>query len=253
MKKSGVLFLVVIMVASACSATKANQPDAIDVKESHHGEVHWSYSGETSPAHWAELSEDFQTCATGQLQSPVDVSDAMAKTENGIELNYSKTGTSVINNGHTLQVALTDEAQTMTVEGESFRLLQFHFHTPSENALNGKRFPMEAHFVHQDGKGNLAVLAVFMEEGEANASLQRIWDLAPATKSTSAAATEFNPKLLLPGDLEYFTFSGSLTTPPCSEGVHWRVLKTPIQVSKAQIEFFQSLYPINARPLQSRD
>ena len=141
----------------------------------------------------------------------------------------------------------------MTVEDQVFDMLQFHFHTPSEHTINGESFPMEMHFVHKSKNGQLGVLGVMIKEGTQNNAVQPIWDHLPMSKTDvkTYGDTHINGAALLPQTLGYFRLMGSLTTPPCSEGVNWHVLNMPIEFSNAQINKFKNAFAINARPVQA--
>ena len=219
-----------------------------------HG-VHWGYSGHGGPEHWGELSKKFEMCAIGRNQSPIDIDSAKAYATKlpPIVFNYTKSGTTnVVDNGHTEQVNVA-EGDSIRIDGIDFVLKQFHFHAPSENTIDGKHFPMEAHFVHADAKGNLAVVALMFNEGAENPVLKKIWERLPekAVETHDLVLSGKEVDALLPKDRSYYRFNGSLTTPPCSEGVRWMVLKTPVTASKAQIEKFRSImHHPNNRPVQ---
>ena len=215
---------------------------------------HWTYGGGAGPDNWGKLKPEYSTCGAGVQQSPIDiaVSNSIDADLSEIEFFYRPTDLNVLNNGHTIQ-ANYGEGSTITVNGDSYELLQFHFHAPSEHTLNGKAYDMEVHFVHKNTQGELAVVGIFMEKGSANAALETIWENMPAKANTThkLSGISIHGKDLLPGDAsEYFHYKGSLTTPPCTESVSWYVLKTPIQVSAEQIDAFASLVPDNARPIQ---
>lgn len=213
--------------------------------------AHWSYSGETGPEHWGELDPAFAACSAGKNQSPIDLSGFIEADLPAIGFDYASASREILNNGHTVQVNMTP-GSTITVDGQTFELKQFHFHAPSENHINGKSFPMEAHFVHADAAGNLAVVAVMFEEGAENPSLQTAWDHMPAHEDEDHPLPGLSAADLMPADKDYDRFNGSLTTPPCTEGVRWLVLKTPITASKAQIEQFSHvMHHANNRPVQS--
>lgn len=210
--------------------------------------VHFSYEGEAGPEHWATLSPAFEACGSGQRQSPINIKQALP----AIQFDYKDTTLKLVNNGHTLQVNYPAGSK-ITVGDHSFDLLQFHFHAASENTLDGKQFPMELHLVHRDSSGKLGVVGVFMEEGSENATFQAILNNLPKEENQeeSFSAVTLNAASLLPQNHQYYGFDGSLTTPPCTEGVEWRVLSTPIQVSKAQVDAFLKLFHGgNARPVQ---
>jgi carbonic anhydrase len=218
---------------------------------------HWGYSGAEGPAHWAVLAPEFWSCS-GKEQSPIDIRHPIEAQLEPLHLAYRAGGTALVNNGHTAQVDYVP-GSSLTLDGIRFELKQFHFHAPSENTIEGRSFPLEAHLVHADKKGNLAVLAVMFADGSENAALAQLWPRVPEHAGEKAAlATPFAAAQLLPSKLDYYRFSGSLTTPPCTEGVRWLVLKTPVPASKAQSARFASLMhhannrpvqPVNARPV----
>lgn len=206
---------------------------------------HWSYEGAHGPAHWGGL------CTSGKNQSPVDLRDAVSAKLAPLSFEYETLAQDVLNNGHTVQVTYVP-GSSLAVDSHRYQLKQFHFHAPSENLLNGKQFPLEAHFVHADAEGNLAVVGVFFDTGAANVALEKLGKNLPMRAGdkhdldVKIAAAELMPKAR-----EYFRFSGSLTTPPCSEGVNWLVLKQPVTASAEQIEQLQTaMGHDNARPVQ---
>ena len=212
---------------------------------------HWSYENESGPQNWAKLDAKFSVCASGKNQSPVDLKDFVEADLKPLKLDY-KAGTSeILNNGHTVQVNYKAGSH-LSVDGASFELKQFHFHSPSENKINGKQFPLEGHLVHADKDGNLAVVAVMFQEGAANSLLAKLWEKMPNKAGEKGAlAGELNVTQLLPKDRDYYRFNGSLTTPPCSEGVRWFVIKRPATASKAQIEQVSKAVGVaNNRPIQ---
>lgn len=211
--------------------------------------THWDYSGEAGPQNWAKLTPEFHSCA-GQNQSPVNLDGFIEAELEPLKVSYKAGATEVMNNGHTVQVAY-DPGSTLTLDGKTFQLIQFHFHMPSENQIKGLSYPLEGHLVHSDEQGNLAVLAVMFREGERNATLASLWDTPPADGQKQAVSPLLNIRDMLPADLDYYRFNGSLTTPPCSEGVRWLVLKQPIVASHTQIEALtKSVGHANNRPLQ---
>lgn len=213
------------------------------------GTPHWEYTGDTGPAHWGELSENWSTCSTGQSQSPIDIIFTAAGEGDDIMLDYKPSGISVVNNGHTIQQNF-DAGSTMQSGGSTYDLVQFHFHSPSEHTFNGKHFPLEVHLVHADKAGNLAVVGVMFEEGEANETLEKVWQVMPEKADmTNTSEQKFNAHDLLPKDIDFALYSGSLTTPPCSEGVRWHVVQEPLEVSQLQIKKFQDVISANNRPI----
>jgi carbonic anhydrase len=213
---------------------------------------HWTYEGEEGPEHWGELSPDFEACLKGKTQSPIDIQhEIKAAKAVSIKFNYATDASEILNNGHTVQANVA-AGSSITVDGIDFQLQQFHFHTPSENLIHGKSFPMEMHLVHADKDGNLAVVAVMIKESKENAALAKLWTQMPQNADEKNVLTaKVNPSSLLPKSRGYYRFDGSLTTPPCSEGVRWMVLKDPINASKEQIEAFAKVvHGHDARPAQ---
>jgi carbonic anhydrase len=210
-------------------------------------QAHWAYQGKLGPAHWGEVAP---TCGIGQQQSPVNINTRRVKkgTLPPLDVHWSKASGEVVNNGHTIQVDLPPGSY-LDLGGTRYELAQFHFHTPSEHQLDGKAWPMEVHFVHKTAEGKLAVVGVMVKSGAENATLKPLFANLPAGEDAKNQV-EIDPAALLPGKLEYFTYDGSLTTPPCSEGVHWMMLERPISASDAQIRAFRKLFPHNARPIQ---
>lgn len=212
---------------------------------------HWSYKGKEGPEHWAQLDPGYETCALGHAQSPIDISQATRASLPRIVFNYQAGSAEVVNNGHTVQVNLSN-AGGIEIDGKPYRLVQFHFHTPSEEHIAGKGFPMVAHFVHQTTDGRLAVVAVLFKEGEKNQALESVFNAMPDKPGDKVGlAGSFAPQTVLPQQQGYYAFAGSLTTPPCSENVQWRVLKQPVELSHEQLAQFQHLYAKNARPIQA--
>jgi carbonic anhydrase len=212
------------------------------------GGAHWGYSGH-GPAAWGEVP-GAEACKLGKLQSPIDIRDAKKTGLPPLDLHYQKGGASIVDNGHTVQIDLAD-AGFLNVGGVPYKLVQFHFHAPSEEKIGGKGFPMVIHLVHKAADGKLAVVAVLLKEGKADAALAPLFTaMARETIASRKLYAGFDATEILPADKGYYKYVGSLTTPPCSEGVAWHVLKQPITVSKAQIETFRKHYRMNARPVQ---
>jgi carbonic anhydrase len=213
--------------------------------------VHWEYTGKAGAANWSELDQTFATCKLGKEQSPVDIRGAKPAKLAPLAFSYTAGPAQVLNNGHTVQVNLADGGGLDLAEDKRYKLVQFHFHTPSEELIKGKRYPLVAHLVHKNDAGELAAVAVLFKEGKENQALQPIFaDLPAAYGEKRALADGFNAETLLPARRGYYAFQGSLTTPPCSEGVRWRVLTTQVDISKQQLAAFRKLYPMNARPVQ---
>ncbi|MEA5511998.1 carbonic anhydrase family protein [Crocosphaera sp. UHCC 0190] len=214
------------------------------------GENHtdWSYD---DPESWGELSADYQVCSVGNQQSPIDLQSPVSSELQPIEIVYQDIPLKIINNSHTIQVN-SNPGNYIIIDGKKFDLLQFHFHHPSEHKMTGKAYPMEVHFVHKNQEGSLAVLGVFLQEGEENATLKSIWEAMPSHKSEEKLIKGVNISLpqLLPDDATSYRYFGSLTTPPCSEVVQWIVFQNPLEISSQQINQFRQIFPLNARPIQ---
>jgi len=233
--KKTALLIGSLLAASSCFAS--NHPT-------------WSYSGEQGPENWAKLSTDYGACA-GHNQSPVNLTGFIDADLQPITFNYQSAGHEILNNGHTVQINY-DKGSSIVVDGKTFNLIQFHFHAPSENQINGKSFPLEAHLVHADKDGNLAVVAVMFEQGIDSSELSKAWRSMPQhAGDRKHLAAPINVEGFLPNNRDYYRFNGSLTTPPCTEGVRWLVMKQPLTASARQIEALtQVLEHPNNRPLQ---
>lgn len=215
--------------------------------------VHWAYAGAEGPDHWGEIDPAAQTCSLGKEQSPIDIVGSTRSNLPPIELSWKPLAGEIVNNGHTQQVNVTSGGG-MAVGAEHYDLLQFHFHAPSEHRVDGRSFPMEVHFVHKNAaSGALGVLGVFMVAGRANPAFTGIASAMPLKAGESVRAPAgLDLHALVPPSRRYFAYEGSLTTPPCSETVDWRVCIDPIEVDAADIARFTALYAMNARPLQAR-
>lgn len=215
-------------------------------------EVRWGYGPADGPGQWSTLAPEYGLCAEGTEQSPVDLGDARAGALPPLTLDWTPGAATLRDTGYAIQVDLP-AAGGLTLDGRAYGLAQFHVHTPSEHTIDGKPAPLELHFVHADPEGRLAVVGVMVREGEAHPGLQPLVDglagLKPGGGGVSLA--DFDPRALLPGSDGRTSYPGSLTTPPCSEGVAWNVMATPITASTAQIAAFAERYPDNARPVQS--
>jgi carbonic anhydrase len=215
-----------------------------------HDHAHWAYHGHTGPDAWGQLKPGFATCATGQRQSPIDIRGGIRVDLEPVQFDYRASGFTVVDNGHTIQVNVSP-GNSISVMGRRYDLLQFHFHRPSEERIDGRQFDMVAHLVHKDVEGKLAVVAVLLDRGSAHPLVQTVWNHMPLEKGDSVrAASSIDVLQLLPQDRRYYTYMGSLTTPPCSEGVLWMVMAQPVGISPEQVATFSHLYPMNARPIQ---
>ena len=213
--------------------------------------VHWGYAGPGAPENWGKLQGNYATCGIGKRQSPIDIRGGIRVDLEPIRFDYKPTQFRITDNGHTVQVDVA-EGNTITVMGRTYTLAQFHFHRPSEERINGKAYDMVAHLVHKDFEGNLAVIAVLMDRGMEHPLIQTLWNHMPLEvgMDVSPPGVAIDLAKLLPERREYYTYMGSLTTPPCTENVLWMVFKEPIAVSPEQIGIFARLYPHNARPVQ---
>lgn len=211
----------------------------------------WAYEGDRGPAHWGALSPDYIMCERGHNQSPINIEGALDAPLAPLETQYMAAGKDIVNNGHTIQISF-HPGNMLILDGARFEMVQVHFHAPAENKIEGKLYPLEAHFVHADDHGNLAVVAVMFTEGQANTGLKALWPQMPAGIGRPAALNiDIKPTDLMPASLSYYRYSGSLTTPPCSEGVRWLILKTPVTASRAQIETFEkTMGQKTNRPIQ---
>jgi carbonic anhydrase len=218
-------------------------------------EVHWTYSGEHGPEHWGELSEAFAECSEGKNQSPIDIVDPVDGELGPIRISYRGSTTAVLNNGHTLQVDV-GPGNSLDAEGQTFELEQFHLHSPSEHRIQGESFPMEAHFVHLNDRGERAAVAVLFRDGPLNRGMAMIGDSAPKEVGKSEPIEAPIADLeIVPEGRAYYRYSGSLTTPPCTEGVRWFVLKATGTVAIEQVKTFVNLIGEDARgpqPLNAR-
>ncbi len=237
------------LVLTAAAMAMAVFPVASSADE--HPAGHWAYSGSGDPGHWGGLDPAYAACSKGHVQSPIDIAHAQVAELPPLRFNYADTPLNIVDNGHTIQITVAP-GSTFTVGDKTFALKQFHFHHPAEEHVNGRSFPLVAHLVHQDADGHLAVVAVLFEQGAANKLIDSLWSNIPGEKNTvrDLPAVLVRTQEILPADLGYFTFAGSLTTPPCSEGVTWYVLKQHPQVSAQQIATFAQIYPADARPIQ---
>jgi carbonic anhydrase len=214
-------------------------------------DTHWGYTGAGSPEKWGDLDTKYAACKTGKYQSPIDITTAAPTVVESIAFNYRATPLKIINNGHTIQVN-TNAESAIQVYGKEYKLVQFHFHSPSEHTMNGKQYAMEVHLVHKNDEGQLAVVGVLMQPGKPHALLQTLIEQFPTDVDQEKVVqnVRVNPKDFFPRETQYYHYNGSLTTPPCSEGVAWFVMKTPIEVSAEQVSQFTAVMHHNARPVQ---
>ncbi|MGG1650648.1 carbonic anhydrase [Paenibacillus sp. NRS-1780] len=259
---SSMFAIFLVVSATGCNAQPATSKSTITSSSptgsAAHAVVqknpHWSYEGEEGPEHWGELEKDFAACGNGHEQSPVNIEHSRMEawqTQQPIQVHYTNTKVSILNNGHTVQINAASPGNDIVLDGTKFTLKQFHFHHPSEHQIDGKNADMELHFVHQGDNGSTAVLGVLIQGGKENKAFSRIWSKLPKDVSQEEALEgELNLAILLPKDLHSIRYNGSLTTPPCTEHVNWTVLEQPIEMSADQISRFAALFPDNHRPVQ---
>jgi len=234
-----VLVCCILVIAAASAA------------QDHHPQHNWDYGETLGPAHWGELKPEYAPCKSGHSQSPIDIRNPQKADLPPIQFDYKPSPLHIIDNGHTVMINY-GSGSSMSVGGKKYALKQFHFHRPSEEKINGKGYEMVVHLVHADQEGKLAVVAVLLQKGNDNPVVHELWSDLPKEKEKEEFLdnVQIDVAGLLPGNRGYYTFPGSLTTPPCSEGVTWFVLKHPVTISPAEIEQFSRLYRHDARPTQ---
>jgi carbonic anhydrase len=242
-RKWNLFVLLIVAVALLPSISRAQWKTA------------WSYEGANGPEHWGDLDPDYAACGRGKEQSPIDIRRAMTAALPALRFDYKSGPLRIINNGHTaVRVNYPPGNGNFLVVGDTrYELTQFHFHRPSEETIHGRSYDMVIHLMHAAGDGKVAAVAVLLKAGRADPTIQRLWEYMPHTegKETEIPGVEVNPAALLPHNKSYYTYAGSQTAPPCTEGVTWFVLKTPVQVSAEEISTFAALYPHDVRPPQS--
>jgi len=236
--QAAIIFLTIALAVSSPSRASEEQ--------------HWSYSGEDGPQQWGDLAADYLICSMGRNQSPIDLTGAVDANLDELILDYPNRGiVGEVNNGHTIQENLKP-GNFVTIQGQKFEARQLHFHSPSEHRINGKSFPLEVHIVHANAEGELAVLGLMFDEGEENSMLNQLNGFRPAGMEPYNGPVDYNR--LITGLDEYYAYNGSLTTPPCSEGVVWVVLKNPVTASREQIDRFHDAMGADTnRPIQPRN
>jgi carbonic anhydrase len=237
-----VLLLIVFLGMSACAPRDTPAPSAAP--------VHWTYEGEEGPSHWGELDSAYELCGAGKSQSPIDISNSSEQDLANIVFHYQPSEVNILNNGHTAQVNY-DPGSYIELDGVRYDVVQFHYHAPSEHEINGKLFPAELHIVHKSADGGLAVVGLLLQEGSENLAFDPFLNNLPAEESeVKDAGMKIDIADFLPGVQTTFRYGGSLTTPPCSEGVHWLVMTTPVDLSSDQLSKLESLFEANNRPVQ---
>ncbi len=254
----GVVCAIAALVLASCSETET----ALDGHGGGHV-VHWGYEANDGPDAWGSMDPAWLLCADGREQSPIDLANATKFELRRVEID-TPSGQEVevlnqegvigaLDNGHTIQIN-SKTGETMTVGDKTYALVQFHFHAPSEHTVGGEHYPMEMHLVHQAEDGALAVAGVFVEEGAENPGIAPLWAQLPEGRGTEATVrvpAEFADRIFSGDATGVYQYSGSLTTPPCSEGVQWYIRRTPTQFSKDQIATFTAVYDHNNRPVQA--
>ncbi len=211
----------------------------------------WSYEGAGGPERWASLKPEYAKCGNGTRQSPIDIRDGISVQLDPVQFDYKSSGFGVLDTGRTVQVNV-GSGNFIEVTGRRYELVRFDFQRPSEERINGRQFDMGVHLVHKDAEGRTAVVAVLLDRGAEQPVVQTVWNNLPLEKhDEQAAQSGIDLSSLLPSDRRYFTYMGSMTTPPCQEGVLWMVMKQPVSISTEQLAIFSRLYPMNARPVQS--
>ncbi|MDG6894777.1 carbonic anhydrase [Volucribacter amazonae] len=247
MKKIGVISLFTAFLLG-CSQQQSNM--AHDEKAIHSVHHHWSYVGNEDPAHWGDLATDYQVCKLGKNQSPVDLSESIVTHSHSIKLRTAKTEVTLENNGHSIQVTPANTNNMLWIKQKPFVLQQFHFHTPSEHTFKQQHFPLEGHFVYQSEDGQLAVVAVFFNIGKANAVLTQLEQQTLSVGQKYSLTQAIDLAKLIPKNQKHLRLTGSLTTPPCTEGVNWIIMQQPIEASQTQIDWLAKIMGKNNRPLQ---
>jgi carbonic anhydrase len=211
---------------------------------------HWAYTGREGIEHWGMLSPAYMTCEAGSHQSPINIEMSRhARAQEQLTRMYLPTSGQVLHNGHTIQINVQAGGGVL-LNGRPYVLRQFHFHDPSEHHVDGKSYPMELHLVHDDARGHVLVIGVLLDVGADNEELAAIWTRLPGTAGEKSSVPMLNVSALLPATTHHFSYHGSLTTPPCTEGVQWIVLRDHLTLSKEQMQKFVSLVGHNARPVQ---
>jgi carbonic anhydrase len=246
--KSG-LWVLVLAAGIGFAGCAKQEADHDAVSDAH--DVHWTYEGESGPAAWGAINPEWAACSEGVQQSPINLTGADLSDLADPVLSYQPVALQLLNNGHTVQAAIA-AGNTLEVDGVTYEMLQFHLHSPSEHSVDGALTPLEIHFVHQSQDGVLAVLGVMVQEGAFNPAYEAVMSSLPASEGETVAPEGVLIDItgLLPAERTTYRYQGSLTTPPCSEGVQWMVLTTPVEMSAEQIAAFSALYPVSNRPVQ---
>lgn len=244
------------LFVSSCGPGSKDEVEHYYLKKAEHKPAaHWSYEGATGPEHWGELSPSYSLAVNGKRQSPINIDTSSVVEEAQAELIFRyrvKKKPDFINNGHTLQHEQEDDGSEIEVGGKHYRLEQFHIHTPSEHTIDGQHFPLELHMVHKAADGEIAVLAIFYKEGNSSQALKYIADVEVPSEKGEGAAMQQSIRLdeLIPDKPDYYSYSGSFTTPPCTEGVRWFILKQALEADGVLLSKIADVLKANNRPVQ---
>ncbi len=243
--RSALLFAALCPLGAMIAPVFASQPPAAP---------HWGYAGSTGPSHWADLGDADLACGEGKRQSPIALDASKAVPHDAdFRILYRPSKAQLVNNGHTVEADIANDGDAVVFAGETYPLQQVHFHSPSEHTLDGKRYPLEIHFVHRSEGGNITVVGALVQAGAENRDMAELFAALPRQGARTELHKDIDLTRILPTDRHALVYTGSLTTPPCTEGVHWIVLAQPLDMSAEQIRAFQRLYPDNHRPLQPRN
>jgi carbonic anhydrase len=214
-------------------------------------DAHWTYEGDDGPEHWGDLDPDYAACSSGHAQSPIDIEDPTDKDLVNITVQYQPVSPMrILNNGHTIQVNI-DPGSSIEVDGVAYDLVQFHFHAPSEHTIAGEHQPMELHLVHKTAGGATAVVGVLLKEGSSGTPFEPVFNAMPVKAGPEEIVeTDVNPADFLPSSGTTYRYSGSLTTPPCTEGVTWLIFTEPTDIAADQVAAFHKIFSANNRPTQ---
>ncbi|HLW97930.1 MAG TPA: carbonic anhydrase family protein [Candidatus Acidoferrales bacterium] len=239
--------VAMVLLVSAAGALVSTGPRA-------QWKTAWSYEGARGPEHWGDLDPDYAPCKNGKEQSPIDIQSAEKAELPAIRFEYISGPLKIINNGYTaVRVNYSKGSGNFLIVGDArYELTQFHFHHPSEEYIHGKPYDMGIHLMHVASDGKVAGVVVLLKAGKSNATVEQLWKYMPQTagQEQGIPGVAVNPAGLLPRDSAYYTYMGSQTAPPCTEGVVWYVLKTPMEISTEEMQEFAKLYPHDVRPVQ---
>jgi len=242
--------LVAVAWLSCLAMSQAADAPAEPVPQHSSNSPHWAYDGEEGMDHWGMLSRGYMTCETGSHQSPIDITmPGEDWAPELLQFHYRQADIQAMHNGHSIQVRVSPGSE-LHVNERTYQLMQFHFHEPSEHHIEGKASPFELHLVHRDRTGHIVVLSLLTDLGVGHPVLSAVWASLPVRAGDSAPSRQLDLSTLIPNHLHHFAYHGSLTTPPCTEGVHWIVMQDKISIEQAQIDKFVGLVGHNARAIQ---